>query len=76
MMPKRGQQKILNCHPMERNSNSSGGCHSHRAIAVVASEKPSISPSAFTFAKGMARAFQMYEFITLSCSRKTKLQSM
>lgn len=57
MMPKWGQQKILNYHPMKRNSNSSGGCHNHCAIAVVASEKPSISPSAFTFAKGIARAF-------------------
>lgn len=57
MMPKRGQQKILNHHPMGRNSNSSGGCHNHCAIAVGASEKPSVSPSAFTFAKGMARAF-------------------
>lgn len=57
MMPKRGQQKILNYHPMKRNSNSSGGCHNHCAIVVVASEKPSISPSAFTFAKGIARAF-------------------
>ena len=56
-MPKRGQQIILNDHPVEGNRNSSGGRCNHCALAVVASEKLSVSPSAFTFAKGMARAF-------------------
>lgn len=52
-MPKRGPKIILNNHPMERNLHSSGRCSNHCPIAVVASEKPSISPTAFTFGKGV-----------------------
>lgn len=42
---------------MERNLNSSDAYSSHYTTAVAASEKPSISPSAFTFAKKMASTF-------------------
>lgn len=63
-------------HLMERNLNSSGGCTIHCTMAMLASEKPSVSPSAFTFAKGVASAFQMCEFITLSVSSEIKLKSV
>lgn len=58
MMPKKGQEIIVNDHPKERNLHSSGGCSNHCAIAVAASEKSSVSPTTFTFNKGgMVSAF-------------------
>lgn len=56
-MPKKRWQIVMDDDSIERNLNSSGGYSSHYTTAVVASEKFSISPSAFTFAKKMASTF-------------------